>query len=333
MSKLKKVLITLVGLIAILVLGLVGYVQMTWDKTYDVPLPDLQVSTDPEVIEHGRYLVHGPAHCSNCHVASFEEFRRADQGEDIPLSGGVVFPMGPVGSLSPPNLTPDPETGLGRYSDGQVFRMMRHAIKPDGTASLALMMPFQRMSNDDHIAIVSYLRSLEPVAHETPAPEWTFMGKMVRVFAPPFQPVLDPEFPETAPPMEATVERGEYLARYVANCYACHTMHDEATFDRIGPEWGGGTEMEPMPFPGQDVNEWSRSPNLTSHPTGVLKNFPTAEDWIKRFRAGRTVSGSPMHWGPFSRMTDEDLTAIWMYLNTIPPVDHAVGPIVYQKEG
>ncbi len=60
-----------------------------------------------------------------------------EKGEPIPLSGGVVFPLGPLGSLSPANLTSDPETGLGRYSDGQIFRMMRHAVKPDGTAAIA----------------------------------------------------------------------------------------------------------------------------------------------------------------------------------------------------
>jgi hypothetical protein len=256
--------------------------------------------------------------------------RRADAGEDLPLSGGVVFPMGPLGSISVPNLTPDPETGLGRYSDGQVFRMLRHAIRPDGTASMSLIMPFQGMADEDHVAIVSYLRSLDPVVHEVPPSQWTLMGKAIRVFAPPFQPVLEPTFPAKAPPMEATVERGEYIVRYVANCYACHTQHDMATFERIGPEFGGGMEFEPDP--GLNNGIWMRSPNITSHPTGVLKNFPTAEDFIARFRAGRTREGSPMHWGPFSRMSEEDLRAIYLFLQSVPPVDNEVGAITFTKD-
>jgi mono/diheme cytochrome c family protein len=331
MSRLKKVLIAVVGLGALLVLGLFLYVQLNWDKQWDVPLPDLEASTDPEVIARGKYLVRGPAHCSNCHVGSFEEFKRADGGEEIPLAGGVVFPMGPLGQLSPANLTSDTETGLGRYSDGQVFRMMRHAIKPDGTATIALMMPFWNMADEDLVAVVSYLRSLEPVRREVPAPEWTFMGKAMRVFLPPFQPILEPTPPDHAPPMTATPERGEYIARFVANCFACHTKHDEATMEQTGPSWAGGSEFEPMPMPGADPTQWTRSPNLTPHPSGVLKNFPTKEAWIQRFRAGRTVDTSPMHWGPFSRMSDEDLTALWLFFNTLDPIDNEVGAMVFAK--
>ena len=330
MSRLVKVLLGIAGALTVSVLGLWVYVEVSWDQTFDVPLPDLEASRDPKLIERGRYLVHGPAHCSNCHVGSFEEMRRADAGESFPLAGGVVFPMGPLGKLAVPNLTPDPTTGIGRYSDGQLFRMLRHAVKPDGTASLALMMPFQGMADEDHVAIVSYLRTLDPVERETPPSEWTLIGKAARTFAPPFQPVLDPEYPKRAPPMEPTVERGEYLARYVANCFTCHTNHDQATFERIGPEWGGGMEFEPDP--GLDDGVWTRSPNLTTHATGVLQNYPTEADWIARFRAGRRIDGSPMHWGPFSRMSDEDLGALYLYLQSVPPVDNTVGPVTFEKD-
>src|SRR6185503_8551276 len=124
----------------------------------------------------GKYLVRGPAHCSNCHVASFDEFLRADKGEELPLRGGVEFQMGPLGSLYPRNLTPDKETGLGRYTDRIVFRMMRHSIKPDGTATMSALMPFQMMADDDLVAVVSYLRSLTPVKNEVPPVKYTFMG-------------------------------------------------------------------------------------------------------------------------------------------------------------
>jgi mono/diheme cytochrome c family protein len=245
------------------------------------------------------------------------------------LAGGAVFPMGPLGEISVPNLTPDPKTGLGRYSDGEVFRMLRHSIRPNGTASLSLIMPFQRMAEEDHVAILSYLRSLEPIEREVPPSQYTLMGKAIRVFAPPFEPVLEPEFPSVPPPMEATPERGEYLARYVANCYTCHTAHDPATFERIGPEFGGGMEFEPDPSLGGEV--WTRSPNLTSHESGMLQSFPTAADWISRFRQGRRIRESPMHWGPFSRMTDEDLGAIYAFLQTVPPADNWVGEVTFTK--
>ena len=158
------------------------------------------------------------------------------------------------------------------------------------------------------------------------------MGKAIKTFAPPFKPMFDPAPAKSAPPMGTSAERGEYLARYVANCFGCHTNFDPVSLEQIGEDWGGGAEMEPVPLPGVDPKQWVRSPNLTSHPTGVLKNFPDADAWVKRFRAGRQIEVSYMHWGPFSRMAEDDLVAIYEYLKTVPPVDAEVGEIVVKLE-
>jgi mono/diheme cytochrome c family protein len=335
-NMIKKVLLGLLGAVVLLVCSFVAYVQLSYDKSWndEVPVPDLKASTDPEVIARGAYLVRGPAHCSNCHVDTFANFAKADRGEDIPLKGGIKFPMGPVGAMYVRNLTSDKETGLGRYSDGQIFRLLRHAVRPNGKATIGLMMPFQKMADEDLIAIVSYLRTLPPVKNEVPENEWTFMGKAVKTLAPPFQPILDPQPVAKAPAMAETKERGEYLSRYVANCYGCHTQHDEVSMERIGPEHAGGSEMEPMPFPGVDPTLWTRAPNLTPIEGGVLKTLGTREAWIERFRKGRVHPQSPMHWGPFSRMTDEDLGALWVYFNSLSPTEHAPGslPQVFAKE-
>jgi mono/diheme cytochrome c family protein len=332
MGIVKKAVVGLASVVGIGVLGLVTCVQLSWDKRYDLPSPDLRVSDDPELIARGKYLVHGPAHCSNCHVGSLDELFRADAGEDLALRGGASFPFEPMGTLRMPNLTPDPETGLGRYDDGLVFRMLRHNVRPNGMASLGPMMPFARMADDDLVAIVSYLRSLEPVRNEVAESEWTFMGKAVRVFMPAFRPVTDHDWPKAAPPMEPTKERGEYIARYVANCHACHTNHNPATMEFIGPDFAGGAEFPPMPGEGDDAEIWTRSPNLTPHPTGVLDNFGTVEGWKQRFRVGRAIRASPMHWGPFSRMSDEDLEALWIFFNSLDPIENDPGPTVFKMD-
>jgi mono/diheme cytochrome c family protein len=335
-NMIKKILLGLLALIITIVIGFVLYVQLNWDRTYEIAYPEHKVSTDSAVIARGEYLVRGPAHCSNCHVGSFDEMILSDKGENIPMQGGVRFPIGPLGEVSPPNLTPDPETGIGRYTDEEIFRMMRHAVKPDGTGTLSLMMPFWNMADDDMIAVVSYLRSCEPVKNEIPEAKWTFIGKMVRTFAPLFKPVYDPTPPAIAPPMAPTVERGEYLARYVANCVGCHTERDLNTFEAIGPEYAGGMEMEPMPefneMVGIDPDLWTLSPNITPHPNSALSRIGTLENWIARFRIGRIMINSPMHWGPFSRMTDEDLEALWLYLNSLEPVDNEITVTVFKKE-
>lgn len=331
----KKILLVLLAVLLLTALGFYIFVQLNWDKKYDWPAPALKTSTDSAVIARGNYLVNGPAHCRSCHIASFEDFVASDEGKDVDLKGGLVFPMGPLGTMVTKNLTPDKKTGIGRYTDEQMFRMMRHGIRPDSISSFPLLMPFWNMADDDLVAIVSYLRTLAPAEHAVPENDWTFMGKAVRTLSSSFQPIKDPRAPAVAPPMAATIERGEYLARYVTNCVGCHTQRDMMTYEATGPEFAGGMEFEPWPefhkFLKADPEEWLRTPNITPDPGSALAKFKTAEEFIQRFRLGRVIAHSPMDWGPFSRMSDEDITALWMYLNSLQPVKHDVGAIQFKK--
>ena len=107
-------------------------------------------------------------------------------------------------------------------------------------------------------------------------------------------------------------------------------------FDAIEPEYAGGMEFEPLPelhkLLGIDEDLWTRSPNITPHANSALSKFKTRESWIARFRQGRIVMNSSMHWGPFSRMSDEDLEALWLYFNSLDPVEYEVGETVFRKE-
>ena len=331
----KKILLTVVLILVLAVVVFFIYVQVSWDKAYDWPGPDLKASTDTTLIARGKYLVEGPAHCGSCHISSFGDMVSGDEGKKVALKGGLEFPMGPLGKIYTRNLTPDQATGIGRYSDEQLFRMMRHGIRPDGLASMPVLMPFWKMADDDLVAIVSYLRSLAPVENNIPQNVWSFMGKAVRSLTSTFEPIKDPAAPAVAPAMAATVERGEYLANYVANCVGCHTKRDLMTYQATGPEFAGGMEFEPWPefytYLKSDPEAWIRTPNITPDPDGVLANYKTAEEFIARFRKGRQIAFSPMDWGPFSRMSDEDITAIWMYLNSLAPVKNDVGDLVFKK--
>jgi len=332
---LKKILLTLLAIVVAAIIGLYLYIQSSWDKKYDWPGPDLKSSTDSTIIARGKYLVEGPAHCVSCHVSGFEDMVKADSGYAVQLKGGVKFSMGPIGSIYTRNLTPDKKSGLGRYTDEQVFRMMRHGIRPNGVSSMPILMPFWRMADEDLVAVVSYLRSMPAVENEVPENEWTFMGKAVRTFAPTFKPIANPDAPKTAPPMAATVERGEYLARYVANCVGCHTKRDMMTYEATGPEFAGGMEFEPWPalhkYLNVDTTIWMRTPNLTPDPNGVMAKFKTPEEFIARFRQGRLIPISPMDWGPFSRMSEEDITALYLFLKNLDPVANDVGDISFKQ--
>ena len=241
----KKILIVLAILLVSIVVGFFIFIQVSWNKKYDWPGPALQSSTDSTIIARGDYLVNGPAHCRSCHISGFDDMVKADKGEDVALKGGLTFPLGPLGTIVTANLTPDKTTGIGRYTDEQLFRMMRHGIKPDGVSSMPVLMPFWKMADDDLVAVVSYLRSLQPVEHKTPEAQRTFMGKAIRTISPTFKPIENPDAPKVAPPMAATIERGEYLSKYVANCVGCHTQRDLMTYEATGPEFAGGMEFEP----------------------------------------------------------------------------------------
>src|SRR5262249_42780571 len=160
------------------VLGVVGaaaYVAMTWDRIYNAPMPDVRANKDPAVLARGEYLVYGPAHCVECHGASYDAMQKLADGYKAPLIGGLALAMGPLGVVYSKNLTPDPETGIGPYTDGELARMMRWSVRRDGRASIEPLMPFGNMSEDDLTAIISYLRAQPPVRHDVPKNQWTLM--------------------------------------------------------------------------------------------------------------------------------------------------------------
>jgi mono/diheme cytochrome c family protein len=310
---------SVVAALFIVVTGI--YVWRNWDRSFDdVPMPDLHASNAPGVIERGRYLVFGPAHCVECHVSDFAEYERAfDSGEPVALTGGYRFPIGPLGTLYSKNLTPDDETGIGRYSDPQIARMLRHGVRPDGQASIPLLMPFGNMSDDDIVAVLSFLRAQPARRNVVPANQWTTLGKVMRTFVAAARPNLDVHPPRTAPPQQPTRERGEYLARSVANCGGCHTAFNELTGAPTAPTFTGGNPMEPAAQQGADRTLWFRPPNITPHDGSALMKFPDRATFVARFKVGgRHYAGSPMPWEAFGGMAPEDVGALYEFLHAVP---------------
>ncbi len=318
-----RVLLALVLLVVVVGSAFGFYVWRTWDRAYDeIPIPDVRASRDPAVIARGEYLVYGPAHCVECHASSFTDFLKLANHQKMPLQGGSRFAAPPLGVIYSKNLTPDAETGIGRYSDGQIARMMRYNVRPDGRGSIGPMMPFHNMSEEDMLAIISFLRSQPPVRNQVPADEWTLTGKVIRSISSTFKPRQNVNPPRTAPEEKPTRERGEYLARSVANCEACHTQLDAMTFEPVGPAFAGGFEMEPIPFADTDMAIWFRSPNITPVKGGALTKFPDRATFVARFKVGgRHHPGSPMPWEAYSSMSETDLEAIYEFLHTLQPAE------------
>ena len=98
----------------------------------------------------------------------------------LPLAGGRPFHL-PFGTIYSRNLTPDVETGIGRYTDGELARVLRHSVKPDGRAALPFM-ESQNLSEEDLTAIISFLRSQPPVRRAVPDHDLNLVGKAVIAF-------------------------------------------------------------------------------------------------------------------------------------------------------
>jgi mono/diheme cytochrome c family protein len=301
--------------------GLAIYVAVTWDRTWDAPLPDVHASADPAVIARGEYLVYGPAHCVDCHAPSPEAIARyVETGERPPLAGGMRFAAPPLGAIYSRNITPDPETGIGNASDAAVARMLRYAVRLNGRASVRPLMQFAGMSDEDLTAVLSFLRAQPPVVHKVPDPEWTLIGKIVKSLSPAFKPRDNVNTPRTSPAAQPTRERGEYLARAVGNCSGCHSPLNQLTFALNGPEFSGGADMEPREIADVDRSLWFRPPNLTPRAGSALGRFPDRETFVARFqRGGIKYAGSPMPWECFSKLTAEDAGALYEFFTSLPP--------------
>lgn len=248
-------------------------------------------------------------------------------GEKVPLSGGLDFVM-PPGIVRAPNITPDVETGIGGFTDGQIARALRYGVKHDGSP-LVDFMPFYHISDEDLTAIVSYLRYSKPVKNKREGNEWNFLGKMVHAFGF-IRPMGDGNVPP-APERDSTIAYGKYLAESVANCRGCHTQRDLMTGAYIGIDYAGNQPFEVMDNQGNIVKgKHLVTPNLTPDPeTGRIAQWPQ-EVFIARMHAGAAIPGTPMPWGPYKTMSDIDLIAIYKYLHSLEPVKQAT-PVGIQE--
>jgi mono/diheme cytochrome c family protein len=308
MKKVVKSLGIFLGLASVVLL----YVQFTYRQTYQAPATGLRASTDSAIITRGKYLVMGPAHCWTCHV---EDPTQVDIQQGLPdMSGGLELPLPLIAKLRTPNITPDQKTGIGRYTDEQLARAIRYNLSPNGHALIPFM-TYNSMSDADIVAIISYLRSAKPVEKAIPAHDFSMLGKVLMRFM--IKPNLSGAhlaYPATTP--DTSARYGKYLAHSVTNCNGCHTQRGP-TGEFTGKPFAGGHKKE-LPTATFVV------PNLTPDPkTGRIVHW-NQQAFINRFRAGKVYPEEFMPWEAYQQMSDNDLKAIYNFLQTLEPVQNKV---------
>jgi mono/diheme cytochrome c family protein len=268
---------------------------------YTAPYPEIHASKDPAIIARGKHFVLGLAHCIDCHSKANAD-SLINAGEEVPLSGGVAFDL-PVGTIYSKNITPDKETGIGNLTDAEIARVLRFGVHANGDPVYDFM-PFHNMSDEDLTAVISYLRSQEPVKNKVPVNQLNLMGNMVKAYM--IKPVGPSDKIAASVKPDTTAAYGKYLVLSVGNCAGCHTKRDiSGTY--LAPLLSGGTPMNGLV-----------PPNLTTDATGRVSTW-SQQQFIDRFRKGKIFEKSEMPWNSFKRMNDTELKAIYNYLKTVPP--------------
>lgn len=302
-------------LLVVVALAAIGASYLALRKPAQRPAAAEKVEATPERIAHGRYLVKHVSICFDCHSERTDAYGLPFKPGREGVGGFVWNPqIGFPGVLAASNLTPDPETGLGKWTDGEILRAMREGVDREGNALFPIMPygHFRHMSDEDAKSIVAYLRTLAPQRYEKPKKALNMPLPIIEKFIP--QPVTAPV------PPPAPGERGKYLVT-IAACSECHTPKDDKGNALPGEELAGGFEMHTPQFRVVTAN-------ITPHPSTWMGRA-TKEEFIGRFRAFRdyTAANAPaapkgkntlMPWIAYSGMTDEDLGAIYDYLRTVP---------------
>jgi cytochrome c553 len=303
-------LIVLVALALIAISATIGWRPFLGPRMRAVT--DRKFEATPERLKRGTYLAEHVAACTDCHTP-FETNASSSENMQHKKGSGQIFPIpGFPGTLVAPNITPDSETGVGRWTDDELARAIREGIDREGH-TIFPMMPYSRyrhMSDEDLASVVVYLRSLPAVRNPLPATTVKFPVKYLVRSAP--EPVTSEVQADTSTP----VSRGQYLVE-MASCAECHTPSKR------------GQAVPGMNFAGGQVFDEPSgkiaSVNITPDPTGI--GLYTEEIFVKAMRTGNVGTrqlNTLMPWQFYSGLTDEDLKAMYAYLKTVPPVTHHV---------
>jgi len=306
------VLLCFVALLAVAITFTVGWRPFIGPRTR--PLTNRAFERTPERWSRGKYLVENVNACMDCHAP--REWTKHDAPVLAGMEGAggdLSFLKGLPGTLIAPNLTPDPETGAGTWSDDTLARAIREGIGHDGRALFPLMPypHYRHLPDEDVASIVVYLRSLPAVRNPLPKTEIIFPVKYLIRSVP--EPITAPV---PVPDVSDQVKRGAFLVD-IAGCVDCHTPVDR------------GQPLPNMDFSGGQIFEgpWGRvaTANLTPDPSGIPYYDETL--FLQAIRTGY-VKARPLNqimpWHIYRGMTDEDLKAIFAYLKTLKPVKHVV---------
>jgi mono/diheme cytochrome c family protein len=313
----KRLLKITLGIVVVLVLvvgGALAYIDHAGIPNYPPGKIDLKVEVTPERVEKGRRTVQSL--CAACHLDNDTATLAGKPMADVPAQ---------FGSAHSANITSDPETGIGTWTDGEIAYLLRTGVRRDGRYTPPWMVKVPKMADEDLHDVIAFLRSDDPLVRPTkakrPLSKPSLLTKVLSRFA--FRPLPYPAAPIAVPDASDKVAYGRYLVQARAMCFPCHSA-DFAKLDELVPErsagyLGGGNAMPDMS--GRII----KTANITPDPeTGIGKWSEDEFVRLVRFGVRPDLSVIVYPMVPFPELSEDDARSIYAYLRTVPPIKNAV---------
>lgn len=305
MKKVIKIFAWILGVVLLLLMSFAAFLKFK-------PLPDfqstelkaLQVKTSPETVALGKKIVE--SNCVGCHRPSGRQFT-GGLFEDA--TANQAF-----GDIYVPNITQDKNSGIGDYSDAELYRLFRTGVKKNGKVMLPIMPRMIQMAEEDIYAMIAYLRSddigVQAIATNYPDYQPSLLAKGLLSFV--FKPYAYSEDYPKKPAVTNTLAHGEYLVNAQVLCYLCHSQSLD-TWDLENPKQtpgylAGGTAFSSVEYTaiapsllmdGQsDVSKWSEDEFIAAVMFGQ--------------REGKPAFLKPMH--PYPMLDSIEVKNIYAYL-------------------
>jgi mono/diheme cytochrome c family protein len=289
-----------VGIVGIVVLGLVGFLAIAWRPAIAPIDPPAKASFPAELVAKGQVLA-GAGYCAVCHTK---------QGGQ-PFAGGYPLRT-PFGTLYSTNITPEPETGIGRWSLAAFTRAMHEGVARDGS-HLFPAFPydhFTQVSDDDVAALYAYLMTRPPVTAPAQASTLPFPLN-VRLFQEGWK-LLSFRSGRHQPDAGKSAEwnRGAYLAEGLSHCGGCHTPRNPIGAEETGKAYAGAL-----------IDGWIAPALTAANPSPVPWTQDELYDFLRSGVGPRhgvsAGSMSPVIHTGLAAMPDSDIRAIAVYFADI----------------
>lgn len=269
----KKIL---VGLIGLGVIVLAAFLIIAWKPSIDSVDPPSEGEFSQEQIDRGE-IIAGLGNCQTCHTTDQEQ----------PYAGGLAMPT-PFGTIYSTNITPDPETGIGQWSEEAFSRAMREGVSRSG-AHLFPAFPythFTKMTDEDVADLYAYMMTRAPIQSEAPKNTLEFPFN-IRLLQAGWKILFFDEGRYQADSSKSdTWNRGAYIAEGLGHCSACHTPRNQF-----------GAEDESQVWEGTVINNWYAPALNGSNRSPVAWSEDDAYAYLRK-------GGSPHHGVAVGSMAD-----------------------------